>query len=155
MKVKFLMMAAAAMAMTACECKDSPNSGADGVGAGVGTGPTAEAFAAETNHRVYFGFDQYSLTPTGRKNLENQADWLKEHTGVHVEVQGYCDKRGPIPYNDRLGLRRADAAKAYLTTLGISSSRIETITYGNRVTLVPGDTEEIYAENRVAITIAK
>lgn len=155
MKFKFLTLLTVAAAMTACDCSDKASTSDElGVGAGVGTSALAEAFAAETESKVYFGFDMYSLTPLSRQALETQAVWLKKHEEVSVEVQGYCDKRGPVAYNDRLGQRRADASKNHLIDLGVSGSRITTVSYGNRVTLVPGDTEEIYAKNRVAITKA-
>lgn len=155
MKLKFVMMLAATVTLAACECKDGPTTDASGVGAGVGTGEMAEAFAAQTNHKVYFGFDKSTLTPAAQKDLWSQYEWLKEHSSIDVEIQGYCDERGPVAYNDKLGLRRANAAKAHLESLGMESSRIKTVTFGNRVTLVPGHDEEAWSQNRVAITIVK
>ena len=145
----------AGLLLSACDCADDAEISSEmGVGAGTHTA-IAEKFAAETEHKVHFGFDQSNLTPTMRTRLESQAKWMKEHQDVSLEVQGYCDKRGPIAYNDRLGQRRADAASQYLHHLGIDSSRVKTVSYGNRVTLVPGDSEESYAENRVAIGVAQ
>ncbi|MGL6187584.1 MAG: OmpA family protein, partial [Holosporales bacterium] len=86
---------------------------------------------------------------------EKQAAWLLKYPERNAEVAGYCDARGTVEYNDKLGQRRADAARDYLTSLGVGASRLSTISYGKRVTLVPGSTEEVYAQNRVAITAIK
>jgi len=63
-------------------------------------------------------------------------------------VEGHCDERGTNEYNLALGERRANAAKRYLLSLGISSDRISSISYGEEKPLDPGHNEEAWAKNR-------
>ena len=156
MKRKLAALFSAAAILAGCECQDQhPVSVSDGVGAGPGTSDVAKEFASQTEDRVFYAFDNSELTPTSRASLESQAKWLMEHKDVSVEVQGYCDVRGPVVYNDRLGQRRADSAAHYLVHLGVDESRVKTISFGKRVVLVPGDTEAAHAQNRAAITVAQ
>jgi peptidoglycan-associated lipoprotein len=69
-----------------------------------------------------------------------------------VTIEGHCDERGTREYNLALGERRADAAKRVLVAAGISPGRIAIISYGKERPVVPGSTEEAYAQNRVAVT---
>jgi peptidoglycan-associated lipoprotein len=144
--------------LAACECGDSEEATTSGQGGSDVAGPTpgtAADFVTNVEDRVFYGFDRYDLAPESRAVLEKQAAWLLKYPERHAEVAGYCDARGTVEYNDKLGQRRADAARDYLTSLGVTASRLSTISYGKRVTLVPGSTEEVYAQNRVAITAIK
>jgi peptidoglycan-associated lipoprotein len=47
-----------------------------------------------------------------------------------------------------LGERRAEAAAAYLASLGISKERITTISYGEERPLDPRSNEDAWAKNR-------
>ncbi|MEH0002051.1 MAG: OmpA family protein [Holosporaceae bacterium] len=157
MKWKLVTLLTLTAMMAGCDCTDQQPvsvSDSEGVGAGTGTSDVAKEFASQTEDKVFYAFDKFDLTPTSRTSLEGQAKWLQNNKDVSVEVQGYCDKRGPVAYNDRLGQRRADAAAHYLVHLGVDEGRVKTVSFGNRVTLVPGTTEAAYAQNRVAITVA-
>jgi peptidoglycan-associated lipoprotein len=68
-------------------------------------------------------------------------------------MEGHCDERGTVEYNLALGERRANQAKNYLVSLGISSARISTISYGKEKPLDPGHNEEAWAKNRRAHTV--
>ena len=65
-----------------------------------------------------------------------------------VVSEGHCDDRGTLEYNLALGERRAQSARAYLIDLGISSSRLTTISYGEERPLDTGRNEEAWAKNR-------
>ena len=159
---KVLSLSCLALLLTACESPDDDtNSVQTSEEAQVMEGSSGDAeaqpvdFAESVQDRVYYAFDQASLTPEARQVLEEQAGWLKQNPNKNIQVAGYCDKRGSIPYNDRLGQMRADTAGHMLVENGVDPSRIATVSYGNRVTLVEGSTEEAYAMNRTAVTIVE
>jgi peptidoglycan-associated lipoprotein len=108
----------------------------------------AEAEAAAGLQRIHFNFDQFTLTPEARDILSKNATFIQNHPGVKVVVEGYCDERGSDEYNLALGQRRADAAKKYLITLGISPNRLSTISYGEERPLDPAHNEAAWAKNR-------
>lgn len=100
--------------------------------------------------RIHFDFDQYSLTDKARATLAANAEYLKANSGTRVSIEGHCDERGSDEYNLALGERRAVAAKGYLISLGIDGSRLQVISYGEEMPLLPGVGEEIWAKNRRA-----
>lgn len=158
MKLRLATLFAVTALLAACDCgrdsEDATTSGACGDVAGPTPG-TAADFVTQVEDRVFFAFDKYDLTSGYRQVLEKQAAWLMKYPSTQAEVAGYCDARGTVEYNDKLGQRRADAARDYLASLGVDGSRLSTISYGKRVTLVPGTTEEAYQQNRTAITAIK
>ncbi|MBV1901720.1 MAG: peptidoglycan-associated lipoprotein Pal [Kordiimonadaceae bacterium] len=80
--------------------------------------------------RVFFEYDSSELSDSARSSLGKQAEWLMHYTRVRVTIEGHCDERGTREYNLALGARRAAAVKNYLIALGVSSSRLKTISYG-------------------------
>ena len=111
-----------------------------------------EDLEQNVGHRVFFGYDQYSLTPQAQATLQRQADFLKQHSNVRVVVSGNCDERGTREYNLALGARRAEAARAYLVSMGIDSSRVTAVSYGKERPIDPRSTEEAWSLNRNATT---
>ena len=97
---------------------------------------------------IPFAFDRYDLSAEARNILGGLADWLAKQVGWEVTIEGHCDNRGTVEYNLALGERRAEAAKTYLTSLGITGERIATISYGEEMPLDPADNEEAWAKNR-------
>jgi peptidoglycan-associated lipoprotein len=96
---------------------------------------------------VYFGFDQYSLTPETTRALDKNADCLKQRRGA-VTLAGNCDERGTEEYNLHLGERRANAVKKYLSALGVEPGGLKTISYGKERPVDPGHDEAAWAKNR-------
>ena len=88
--------------------------------------------------RVFFATNESILTTKSRDTLRKQAAWLRENTGVNVVIEGHADERGTREYNLALGERRANAAKDYLMTYGISADRISVISYGKERPVDPG-----------------
>jgi peptidoglycan-associated lipoprotein len=99
---------------------------------------------------IYFDFDQAVIRPDAQEVLRRNAEFLRENPGVSVVIEGHCDERGTSEYNLALGERRALASKAFLMNLGISSSRLSTISYGEERPVDPGSNEEAWARNRRA-----
>ncbi len=99
---------------------------------------------------IYFEFDKSTLTPIAQDNLLRKAEWLRENPDATVTIEGHCDERGTNEYNLALGDRRAESAKAFLTDLGIDSTRLTTISYGEERPVDPRSTEEAWEKNRRA-----
>ncbi|MGH9561728.1 MAG: OmpA family protein, partial [Terracidiphilus sp.] len=76
---------------------------------------------------VYFDLDKSDLRADAREALTKDAEFLRSYPQVRVSLEGHCDERGSTEYNLGLGQRRAEAAKNYLISLGITSDRVETI----------------------------
>lgn len=99
---------------------------------------------------VHFEYDQAALTTEARKELAENADWIKNNPDVTVQIEGHCDSRGSVEYNLALGERRAKSVKNYLVSLGIDPKRLTIISYGKEKPIASGDTEEAYHKNRRA-----
>ena len=99
---------------------------------------------------IYFDFDRSTLTAESQEILTQKAIWLKANNNVKVVIEGHCDNRGTNEYNLALGDRRAAATKAFLVDMGISPSRMVTISYGEERPLLTGQNEEAWAKNRRA-----
>lgn len=65
-----------------------------------------------------------------------------------MEIEGHCDERGANEYNLALGAKRAQAAKDYLVTLGITAGRLSTKSYGEELPVCKEHTEECWQKNR-------
>lgn len=102
------------------------------------------------NEDIHFAFDKSVLTSTAQEILKKKAEWLKDNPDNTVVIEGHCDERGTTEYNIALGERRALAAKVFLTDLGIDSSRLSTISYGEERPVDPSHNEEAWAKNRRA-----
>lgn len=100
------------------------------------------------NEDIYFGFDQSVLTSAARGVLELKAAWLRSNPDVSVIIEGHCDERGTAEYNIALGERRARSAMDFLVDLGVQSSRLRTVSYGEERPIDPGHNEDAWAMNR-------
>ena len=119
------------------------------------TGPapgTIADFRVRVGERVYFATDRYNVDGLDLETLDRQAAWLQQYPNVTVLVAGNCDERGTREYNLALGERRANAVKEYLVSRGVSSSRIETISYGKEKPIDGGSNEQAWQQNRNAQT---
>ncbi len=99
---------------------------------------------------VYFDFDKYDLKPEARDRLAKNAAFMKEYETVTVTVEGHCDERGTNEYNIALGDRRANAAADYVASLGISGSRMRTVSYGEENPVCREHNEGCWYQNRRA-----
>lgn len=147
------------MALLATACASKKATGPDVVatetgGAGYSAVVPGSQGDLESNvgHRVFFGYDQYSLTGEAQATLQRQAQFLQQYPSVNIQVAGNCDERGTREYNLALGARRAEAARAYLVSLGVASSRITTVSYGKERPIDARSTEDAWALNRNATT---
>ena len=110
----------------------------------------AAAFDVSDLLDVFFDFDRSDLTSAGRDKLASNARLLKTASDVKIVIEGLCDERGTSEYNLGLGERRAYAVKNYLVSLGVSDSRIKTISYGEEKPFAVGHNEAAWKQNRRA-----
>lgn len=108
---------------------------------------------ATAGDRVFFEFDSSELSPLSRRTLRAQAEWMRANSGVNTTLEGHADERGTREYNLALGDRRATAAKNYLVALGISESRISTISYGKERLEDAGHSEAAHSKNRRSVMV--
>ncbi len=97
---------------------------------------------------ILFDFDQAALKPAARENLANLAASLNEYDGTEVLLVGHTDSVGSDEYNQGLSERRAQAARSYLISLGVSPLRIRAVGRGESEPIASNDTEAGRAENR-------
>ena len=103
--------------------------------------------------RVFFELDSYSIDGEDRATLDAQAAWLSRYPDVRVTIEGHADERGTREYNLALGDRRANAARDYLQSRGVSPARMTTISWGKERPQNPASNEEAWAQNRRAVTV--
>jgi peptidoglycan-associated lipoprotein len=99
---------------------------------------------------VHFDFDKANLKAADKKKIEGNADWMKSHNNIAVQIEGHCDAKGSIEYNLALGERRAKAVKEYMVHLGVPADKLSIISYGKEKPVASGDSEADYAKNRRA-----
>ena len=102
---------------------------------------------------VYFDTDRYNIDSDDAARLRTQAQYLQQYPQVRATIEGHCDERGTREYNLALGERRANAAKNYLVSLGVSADRLSTISYGKERPVATGSNEAAWSQNRRAVTI--
>ena len=113
-----------------------------------------EDFAYQTGGeaRVFFGYDQYTLTPEARTRLQQQANWLQLYPEYNAIIEGHADERGTREYNIALGARRADSVRSFLVGQGVSPGRLTTISYGKERPIDARSNEDGWARNRNGFT---
>lgn len=157
--LKIAGVAASLVMLSACATGNGPDidtftDAGSSVSAGPqGPVPGTQADLEETaGHRVFFGYDQYTLTPQAQATLQRQAAWLQQYPESRVQVSGNCDERGTREYNLALGARRAEAVRSYLSSLGVDGSRITTVSFGKERPLDPRSSDDAWSLNRNGTT---
>ena len=103
--------------------------------------------------RVFFATNESVLTTASRDTLRKQAAWMRENSDVTVVIEGHADERGTREYNLALGERRANAAKDYLMTYGVSSNRMSVLSYGKERPVDSGSSPLAWSKNRRSVTV--
>jgi peptidoglycan-associated lipoprotein len=99
---------------------------------------------------IHFDFDKYFIRDDAKSALESNAAWLKKFKTAQILIEGHCDERGTEEYNLALGEKRAKSTFDYLVSLGVSPSRLKTISYGKSQPIDMGHTEAAWDKNRRA-----
>lgn len=156
--LKLAAVAAALLLAVGCSSKKEaanvpPPSGPSGGGTTSSIIPgSAEDFRVNVGDTVHFDFNKYDILENDKTTLQRQATWLGKYPAVRVTVEGHCDERGTREYNIALGARRANAVKEYLVSLGVSSARVDTISYGKERPICSESSEDCWAQNRRGVT---
>lgn len=101
-----------------------------------------------TLENVYFDVDKWDLKPASFPALDQLYKAMNTSPSMTIELAGHTDSDGDDVHNMTLSQRRADAVKKYLTDKGISTNRILTKGYGEKVPLVDNNTDANKAKNR-------
>ena len=152
LKNTFLVLMAS-LILTACATTKKVSMGNQMQG-DVYTGTdTVEYLASGVPDRVFFATNESVLTTASRDTLRKQATWLRENSEINVVLEGHADERGTREYNLALGERRANAAKDYLMTYGVSANRISVISYGKERPVDAGSNPLSWSKNRRSVTV--
>ena len=114
---------------------------------------TVEYLASGVPDRVFFATNESVLTTASRETLRKQAAWLRKNSDITIVLEGHADERGTREYNLALGERRANAAKDYLMTYGVSSDRIKVLSYGKERPVDSGSNPLSWSKNRRSVTV--
>ena len=113
----------------------------------------ADLVAKAGSDTIYFGTDEYSLDDASKATLAAQAQWLIANPTVRASIEGHADERGTREYNQALGERRASAARDFLVSQGVPTSRLVVTSWGKERPVALGSNEEAWAQNRRAVTV--
>jgi peptidoglycan-associated lipoprotein len=156
MKFKLFSILATSLILAGC-CSDNDQSGkaTNVIDARNITPGSVEDFRCNVGDRVFFAFNESDLTEEAKTTLRAQAEFMKKYPRYDaVVLVGRCDERGSEEYNMALGMRRANAAMHFLQKdCGISSARLRVFSKGKSDPLYVGNTEDVYAKNRVTVTV--
>ncbi len=122
-------------------------------GPGYAPGSQGDFLANTMSDRILFDTDRYNVDSQDQVVLQSQAQWLAQHPNARITIEGHADERGTRDYNLALGERRANAAKNYLASLGVSPTRMTTVSYGKERPEALGSNEAAWAQNRRAVSV--
>ncbi len=145
-----LLVVLACFALSACATKKVSTQLQGDVYTGT---DTVEYLASGVPDRVFFATNETVLTTASRETLRKQAAWLRKNSDVTIVLEGHADERGTREYNLALGERRANSAKDYLMTYGISSDRISVLSYGKERPVDSGSNPLAWSKNRRSVTV--
>tara|TARA_B100000795_G_C22467247_1_gene311593 strand:- start:24 stop:503 length:480 start_codon:yes stop_codon:yes gene_type:complete len=146
-----LIVLISTLALSACSTAKKSGSGTAG---DVYTGKdTVQYLASGVKDRVFFATNSTSLTTASRDTLRKQATYLRKNKKLKVVLEGHADERGTREYNLALGEKRANSAKDYMMTYGISGKRISVISYGKEKPVNSSSTPLAWSQNRRSVTV--
>ncbi len=138
--------APAPVAQQPTEATTAPNR----AGPGTVGNPLKDPSNILSKRSIFFDYDQSLIKDRDRPLLQAHANYLRQHPGTKVTVQGNTDERGSREYNLALGQRRADAVKRYLTVLGAEDRQIDTVSFGKEKPRCTASEESCWSQNRRA-----
>lgn len=162
---KFILSILLAVFISACTTtpKDTTNSSGSGSSESSETSSgsdsseisitpgSQEDLIVNVGDRIFFDYNSSDLDSDAQELLQDQVAWIKQHD-VSVAIEGHCDERGTREYNLALGEKRAQAVKNYLVRMGVSASKVTTISYGKERPAVVGSNDGAWSQNRRSVT---
>ncbi len=159
-----IYLLAAVLALTATACSRTPEkpvdpnqatqtgTGSDTAGLNNGSMGDAQGLAGDrsipADRVVYFDYDMSDIRNDQRAILDAHGAYLNNNRNARTRLEGHADERGSREYNMALGERRAQAARSYLNILGVDSSRVDTLSYGEEKPAATGHNESSWQSNR-------
>jgi len=131
--------------------QEKPVTGVDLTGskpAAAGANPLTDPASLLSARSIYFDFDKYEIKDDYKPLVEAHAQYLREHGGTKMLIQGNTDERGSREYNIALGQRRAEAVKRMMQLLGVSEDQLEAVSLGEEKPKETGHNEEAWTRNR-------
>jgi peptidoglycan-associated lipoprotein len=104
---------------------------------------------------VYFDYNLSSIKKDERAKLAAAKDYLTKNPQYRILLEGHCDWRGTAEYNLGLGDRRANEAKKYLLSLGVSADKLETLSKGSEEAQKTGGEDTWKKDRRVDVVVLK
>jgi outer membrane protein OmpA-like peptidoglycan-associated protein len=112
----------------------------------VPAGPAGAGAAPSAFNVVHFAYGRSEIPTDEMVNIAKVADYMKQHAGVFVMLDGHTDPRGTDAYNVALSQRRVDSVRDALVQAGVPAERITTVTSGERRPVCTEQTEECFQE---------
>ena len=147
--LKLATALAVALSMGACANKNPLSD----TMANAATPGSQQDFVVNVGDRVFFESDQTELSPQAIATLEKQAQWLQAYSQYSFTLEGHADERGTREYNIALGARRAQTVREYLTSRGVQTHRMRTISYGKERPVAVCNDLSCWSQNRRAVTV--
>ncbi len=127
----------------------------------VATTPTGPVLGSQAHFEnavngqnvIYFDTDRFNIDSADAAALQTQAQYLATYPSISITIEGHTDERGTREYNLALGERRANAAKNYLVSLGVATSRIRTVSFGKERPIALASNAAAWAQNRRAVSV--
>jgi peptidoglycan-associated lipoprotein len=101
-----------------------------------------------SDRSVYYDLDKSEIKPGARSVIQAHAQYLRDHPGVKIRIEGNADERGSAEYNLALGQRRAEGVTQMMKLLGVPEGRVEAVSLGKEKPRKSGHDEASWAENR-------
>ncbi len=107
-----------------------------------------EGIAVTFDSGILFPYDSSELTGQARTNLAKLATSLQSESGTNVMIVGHTDSDGADAYNQQLSERRGRSASDYLSSQGVSFSRLQSRGRGEAEPIASNSGEEGKRQNR-------
>jgi peptidoglycan-associated lipoprotein len=112
---------------------------------------SASAQASRILQPVYFDFDSFAIRSDAKPTLMSNSKAIQDNSGWGtITIEGHTDERGSEEYNLALGERRANSVRRYLVDLGVPSSRLTVVSFGESKPRAMGHDESAWRYNRRA-----
>jgi peptidoglycan-associated lipoprotein len=104
---------------------------------------------------VYFDYDRDNIKASERPKLQAVKDYLEKNPTQRILVEGHCDWHGTSEYNLALGDHRANSAKKYLISIGVTADKIETLSKGSEEAQKNADDATAAKDRRDELVVLK
>ncbi|MEY8200511.1 MAG: peptidoglycan-associated lipoprotein Pal, partial [Colwellia sp.] len=106
-----------------------------------------------SEHIIYFDFDVSNVNDQYSAILDAHAKFLNTNSNVKVLIEGHADERGTPEYNIALGERRAKSVVTYLENMGVATSQLTVVSYGEEKPMIKDRSENAFSKNRRAVLV--